>query len=155
MSSPGIHPRDNEPAAGPSSKNGAQQKLRVLSGDNAPPTRAPGICAFACPGAPAAPSIAMPQATTELSELLAGDNALCVRRPQSSAAPRGERCPDDGDGDLACLIDAWPGLPRNIRAAVLALIREDVPRARRDPFVDLPYLAAAITSSPFKIPLSP
>jgi hypothetical protein len=90
----------------------------------------------------AVPSIAMPRATTELSELLAGDDLLCARRPRSattsrpSADARPPASAADGaslaessqthaaDGDLACLIDAWPKLPRNVRAAILAMIRE-------------------------------
>ncbi len=146
MSSPGIRPRprSNKPAAGPIGKAVSQQSLRVLSEDGN--ARA------------AVPSIAMPRAKTELSELLAGDNMLCLRRrtpaaaprpnaearsgtsgacaePQaeSPAAPQGQQSPDGRraappapavDGDLTCVIDAWPRLPRNIRAAVLAMIRE-------------------------------
>ncbi len=70
MSSPGIRPRNNQPAAG--GKKGSQQTLRVLSADGA---------ARAAP-----PSIAMPRATTELTELLAGDRLLCVRRRASATA---------------------------------------------------------------------
>ena len=66
MSSPGIRPQNNKPAAGPAGKKGPPQTLRVLSEEGA--ARA------------AAPSIAMPRAKTELSELLAGDEMLYVRR---------------------------------------------------------------------------
>jgi len=148
MSSPEIRPRNNKPANGPNDKTGSPQTLRVLSDD---------VASHA-----AAPSIAMPRAKTELSELLAGDAMLCVRRrasatamPQNAETPSsvsgvsvrpqaespaalsGQRSPDgrpDGrdsspptptvDGDLACVIEAWPGLPPNIRAAALAMIRE-------------------------------
>ena len=123
MNHPGIRPRNNKPAA----KMGAPQTLRVLSDD------------AAARAAPA--SIAMPRSRTELLELLAGDDALCVRRraAAASAQPNGEvglggsgtnaesqaesPAAPAVDGDLACVIDAWPGLPRYIRAAVLAMIR--------------------------------
>ena len=128
MNSPVIRPRNNKPAVAPDGKTGPQQALRVMSGDGA--------------ARPAAPSIAMPRAKTELSELLAGDDALCVRRRSSATAtrqtaearsdvpdvhaePQIESPPTAAvDGDLTRVIDAWPGLPRNVRAAVLALIRE-------------------------------
>ncbi len=133
MSSPGIRPRTNKPAAGGrhaptvDGKKGSQQTLRVLSQEGA--TRG-------------AASIAMPRAKTELSELLAGDDLLCVRRPRSASAlrPSADQRPEasaadaalqtesspvpTADGDLACVIDAWPGLPRNVRAAILAMIHE-------------------------------
>ena len=69
MSSPGIRPRNNQPAA--SGKKGSQQTLRVLSANGA--ARA------------ARPSIAMP-ARRELTELLAGDRLLCLRRRASATA---------------------------------------------------------------------
>jgi len=151
MSSPEIRPRNNKPAAGGQhvpmvDGKGSQQTLRVLSEDGA--VRA------------AAPSVAMPRATTELLELLAGDNTLCVRRASATATPHdaealaGASGADAGskaespatlwgqqgshgadvsppaptvDADLARVIDAWPGLPRSIRVAVLALVRESRP----------------------------
>jgi hypothetical protein len=124
MSSPGNHPPDNKRGG----KKGPQQKLRVLSEDGS--TR------------PAAAGIAMPRARTDRSELLAGDSTLCVRRRAAATTTRqnAEACSGacgvvaepqaeaprtpTADGDLACVVDAWPGLPRNVRAAVLALIRE-------------------------------
>jgi len=127
MNSPGIRPRNNKPAAKPESKAGAQQKLRVLSADGT---------------ARAAPSIAMPRAKTELSEFLANDDLLCVRRRASAISARQNAEAQMGasdpyaelqmespsapavDGDLAHVIDAWPSLPRNVRAAVLAIIHE-------------------------------
>lgn len=132
MSSPGI--RSNKPAAGQGGKNESQQSLRVLLKDGT--ARA------------AVPSIAMPRAKTELSELLASDDFLCARRRvpstatrQSAAAKPLVESPDvlsaqqnseqDSlpqartlDGGLGQVIDAWPGLPRNVRAAILAMIRE-------------------------------
>jgi hypothetical protein len=108
-------------------KKGSRRTLRVMSEEGA---------------VRAVPSIAMPRAKTELTELLAGDDLLCVRRPRSVAAgqantdPRPEAagtdaapqteslCARPADGDLACVIDAWPGLPRNVRAAILAMVRE-------------------------------
>jgi hypothetical protein len=144
MSSPGIRPRNNKPATGPGGKHGPQQTLRVLSKDGS--ARAAG------------PSIAMPRAKTELSELLAGDELLCVRRRSAAAtAQQGGSTGPSGpaayagtqaeslaglsgqrgagnevsslrsqiaDGDLARVIDAWPGLPRNVRAGILAMVRE-------------------------------
>jgi hypothetical protein len=121
MSSPGTRPRNNKPAAAAAGGKGSPQKLRVLSRDGA--TR------------PAA-SIAMPRAKTELSEMLAGDALLCARRPQAAAIAPAEppvaeapsrdespRVPAPG-GDLAQVMEAWPMLPRNVRAAILAMIRE-------------------------------
>jgi hypothetical protein len=144
MSSPGIRPRNNKPAAAPEGKKGSRQNLRVHAEDGA---------------ARAAPSIAMPRAKTELSELLAGDSLLCVRRRASATATRPKTDaepgvsadgksqaespaalagghhvpmvgnPDSspqactGDEDLGRVIDAWPGLPRNVRAGILAMIR--------------------------------
>ncbi len=143
MSSPGIRPRNKQPVASPGGNKGLQQTLRVLSEDAA--ARA------------AAPSIAMPRAKTELSELLAGDKLLCVRRRAPATATRpnadagsgipaadagtqaespatrsGQGGPDSSprahlaDVDLRRVIDAWPGLPHNVRAAILAMIRETV-----------------------------
>ncbi len=126
MSSPGIRPRNNQPAA--SGKKGSQQTLRVLSADGA--ARA------------ARPSIAMPRAKTELTELLAGDRLLCLRRRASATATGpsaevGQGTPADNarpnvgspraqsdDADLGRVIDAWSGLPRHVREAVLAMVRE-------------------------------
>ena len=128
MNNPGIRPRNNKPATGPNAKPGAPQTLRVLSDDGAA-QRSP-------------PSIVMPRAKTDLSELLAGDSTLCVRRRSSAPSPpqnAGARSGTSGanaesqaepppaaaiDADLACVIAAWPGLPQDVRAAVLAMIRE-------------------------------
>ncbi len=79
MSNPANHPRNHQPAAGPGRKKGSPRPLRVLSEEGALPT--------------SMPSIAMPRAKTDLSQLLAGDKLLCVgRRPpaiatRSSAGP--------------------------------------------------------------------
>jgi hypothetical protein len=131
MSGPGIRPRNNKPAAG-AGKQGPPRALRVMSED--------GVARAA------APSIIMPRAKTELSELLAGDALLCVRRrppaspsrdaelaarpraesPAALAGQQGPRASSPAriaDEDLARLIDAWPSLPGNIRAAILALVR--------------------------------
>ena len=87
----------------------------------------------------ASPSIAMPRAKTELAELLAGDKMLCVRRPSPgpvrpevhagvcgiNLAPGSDASPGPTmDEDLSLVIDAWPDLPRSVRAAVLAMIHE-------------------------------
>jgi hypothetical protein len=117
MSSPGIRPRNDKSVAAPRGKQGSPQALRVLSADGA--TR------------PAAPSVAMPRAKTELTELLAGDKLLCVRRPppadlsrqQAEMAPSGPAS-QVADKDLVPVIEAWPRLPRGIRSAILALVRE-------------------------------
>jgi len=72
-----------------------------------------------------APSIIMPRASTELTELLAGDDLLCVRRRETAPAPRPIPTAEAAaDADLASLIEAWPNLPRGVRAAILAMIRE-------------------------------
>ena len=121
MSSPGIRPQNNKPATGPSGKQDSQRELHVIS--------AVGVARAATP------SVAMPRAKTELSELLAGDHVLCARRRVSANAMRQNAEARSGadaepqaaqtvDADLACVIDAWPGLSEDVRAAVLALIRE-------------------------------
>jgi hypothetical protein len=97
----------------------------------------------------------MPRAKTELSELLAGDKSLCVRRrtpatptrnnadsgSDASSADAGARTesPAAGsdpwggdssprahlaDADLRRVVDVWPRLPHNVRAAILAIVRE-------------------------------
>ena len=128
MSSPGTRSRDNKPAAGPNGKKRSEQTWRVLSED--------GV-------ARASPSIAMPRAKTELSELLAGDSELCIRRRPTVAAELHKAGPHREasgipakaqtassaepaiDPELASVIDAWPGLPRNVRAAVLAMVHRE------------------------------
>jgi len=135
MNSPGISPPSNKPAANPGSKRESRQPLRVLLEDGA--ARA------------AAPSIAMPRAKTELSELLAGDDLLCARwrapatalrhnvaplpQAESPGAISAQRIADSCDssprsrsldGGLGRVIEVWPNLPRNVRAAILAMIRE-------------------------------
>ena len=140
MSSPGIRPRNHEPTAASSDKSTSPQKLRVLSEEGA---------------RVAAPSIVMPRAKTELTEMLAGDKLLCVRPRGSTIATRrnadarsgvsaadagshsespvtnsGQQSPNaslpayPAGGDLARVVDVWPGLPGSIRAAILAMIRE-------------------------------
>jgi hypothetical protein len=140
MNSPGIRPPTLKPVAAPGGKQGWQQTLRVLREEDI--TRA------------AAPSIAMPLAKTELSELLACDDVLRVRRRAPAIATRtnadlgsdacgvegkshadslatfsSQRNPDSsaqarmGDEDLGEVADAWPDLPRNVRAGILAMIR--------------------------------
>jgi hypothetical protein len=101
--------------APPDAKNGLGQALRILGGE----------------GGRAAPSIAMPRAKTELSALLAGDPAICVRRPAPIASAqdpiaRVAAAPAfaTADADLARLVEAWPSLPRSIRAAITAMVRE-------------------------------
>jgi len=128
MSSPGIRPRDKQSAAVSGGAKVSRQKLRVLAEDGA---RA------------APPSVAMPRAKTELTALLAGDKLLCLRRPATTATQQNASAragvsevdarspvespvtnPGPQSDDLAQVIDAWPGLPCNVRAAILALIRE-------------------------------
>jgi hypothetical protein len=74
MSSPEIGVQRNKSAAGPAGKKGSPQKLRVLSEFSAPRTTSANIT--------------MPQAKTELSELLSGDELLCVRPRRPVAAER-------------------------------------------------------------------
>jgi hypothetical protein len=89
--------------------------------------------------ASAVPSVAMPQPVTELSELLAGDATLCIRRSvkacraevlhsgeASAARPILAAIPCDDDPqfgpELARVVEVWPSLPRNAQRAVLAVI---------------------------------
>jgi len=130
MNSPGTRSRDNKPG-NPSGKRPSKQTLRVLSDDGAMRP---------------APSIAMPRAKTELSELLAGDDTLCVRRLGSAAAAqnrtsrpltsaaaspdcRAKTSSSMADEQLAFLIDAWPRLSPNIRAAIWAMVASIVTRS--------------------------
>jgi hypothetical protein len=139
MNSPGIRPPTLKTLAASGGKQGWQQTLRVLPEEDA--TRA------------AAPSIAMPLANTEFSEMLGCDDVLRARRRTPATMARmnadagsdtcgvevkshadslatfsSQRNPDlsshshMGDEDLAQVTDAWPGLPRNVRAGILALI---------------------------------
>ncbi len=119
MNSSKTRPRDNKLAASQAGEKEPPQKLRVLSQD--------GMARVA------APNIAMPRAKTELSEMLAGDKSLCLRRraanetrPSDDAKTRSASPadPDIAVEDLTRVIEAWPGLPRNVRAAILAMIRE-------------------------------
>ena len=89
------------------------------------------------PRGPSAASVLMPRAKTELTELLAGDAVVCVR-PQAAftiaqqapaeasvaAASAAVATDAVADADLARLIEVWPSLPRNIRAAIAAMVRE-------------------------------
>lgn len=140
MNSTGIHPPTHEPVAASVGRQGFQQTLRVRKEEDA--TRC------------AAPSIAMPLADTELSELLAHDDGLCMRRRTPPTAIRTNKAAGSSacdvedkpqadlpaalsshrgsgslaqarmdDEELGQVIDAWPDLPRNVRAGVLALIR--------------------------------
>jgi len=125
MNRPELHPRKSDPAAAPRPKPGPRQTLRVLAAEAGSRT--------------AAPSIEMPRAKTELSALLAGDAMICVRRRTPSTAapvqPAGAPSaadlsaapavhPEATDGELARLVAAWPSLPRNVRAAIVALVGE-------------------------------
>jgi hypothetical protein len=122
MNSSKTRPQDNKLAASQGGEKGPPQKLRVLSQD--------GVARAA------APSIAMPRAKTELSDLLAGDKSLCLRRPAANAtrpsadakiqveSPAAPSTPHIAGEDLTRVIEAWPGLPRNVHAAILAMIRE-------------------------------
>jgi hypothetical protein len=126
MSSPGNHPRNNKPQnskpqnskpAGPSGVKAARQPLRVHNEDGTPSS--------------AAPSILMPRANTELTEMMAGDALLCVRprakptpQPAAAASPAVEASRmESTDGDLSGVVEAWPDLPRNVRAAIVAMVR--------------------------------
>ncbi|MGD0897971.1 MAG: hypothetical protein ABR915_09040 [Thermoguttaceae bacterium] len=73
--------------------------------------------------APAVPrSVELQAPITDLSKLLAGDATLCAQRPP---APIGKQ-PQPPDPQLARVIDAWPGLPESIRAAMLAVVQRGV-----------------------------
>jgi hypothetical protein len=121
MSSPGIRSREIKPAASPSRGKGPSQALRLHAEDRA------------------APSIAMPRAKTGLTEMLAGDELLCVRPPAVAAVPKSgvdasprpespaESLRDQtSDADLRRVIDAWPDLGRGVRTAILAIVRDTV-----------------------------
>jgi hypothetical protein len=143
MNSPGIRPPTLKRVAAPGGREVFQQTLRVMPEEDATPA--------------AAPSVAMPLATTEFSELLVCDYVLRARPRASVTATRtnadvgsdargveGKSHADSADSlatfssqpnpdssarartddeDLDQVIDAWPGLPRNVRAGILAMIR--------------------------------
>jgi hypothetical protein len=140
MNSPGIRPPTLKTVAAQGGKQGWRQTLRVLPEEDTTRT--------------AAPSIAMPLAKTELSELLACDDVLRVRRRAPATSIRtnadvvSDVCGVEGqshgdslamfpgqpnpelssqartdDDDLGQVIDAWPGLPRAVRAGILAMVR--------------------------------
>lgn len=79
----------------------------------------------------AARTAAMPIAMTELSELLAGDDTICVRRPPVAVAPSESRdaetpesasASDNADPQLARVVQAWPRLPGGIQSAIVAMV---------------------------------
>jgi hypothetical protein len=88
----------------------------------------------------AAPSVAMPRSNTELTDLLAGDRFVCVRRSSAVSSSRADSAPWSSeqrelaasnsaasathDPEMAGLIAAWPSLPETIRAVILATVRE-------------------------------
>ena len=89
---------------------GDDRPYPVFTGDNPSSRRT----------APRAPrSVELPVPVTDLSKLLARDATLCVQRPgpQSAVDPQ----PVD-EGDLAHMVHAWPELPENVRAAVVAFV---------------------------------
>jgi hypothetical protein len=120
---------------------------RIRSKATAAPEDKPGLRAKS-DGAPrgtvpfsAPPSVVMPRAKTELAELLADDPLLCVRRlsaarstqefstggqqPLTQTQAASDARPPVEDADLARVIEVWPALPRSIRAAIVALVREE------------------------------
>ena len=85
------------------------------------------------------PSVAMPLPVTELSELLADDATICIRRPvkpcraeaQSSAVASVAKpvlaaipCDDEAElgPELTRVVEAWPALSRSAHRAILAMI---------------------------------
>ena len=66
----------------------------------------------------------MPRAKTELSQLLAGDEVICVRPRRDSLAPFDVDTAKSQafDVDLSHVIDAWPRLPQGVRKAILAMV---------------------------------
>jgi hypothetical protein len=93
-----------------------------------------GTVPFVAPGQTARPSVAMPRATTELTQLLANDPLVGIRRrsqatpvPQaaSESSVAGAELPTIQDAVLSRVIEAWPSLPRSIRAAISAMVCEE------------------------------
>ena len=136
MHEQGIHPSMNTPSRAPTSRGPTHPPWRVLADDGPELDRV---------AAPVARSVALPIPVTELTELLAGDDTLCVRpRPPlrlpaaavdaTVAGPvldrRDARCgrdepredPCETNRDLTRVIDAWPGLSEDTQSAILALI---------------------------------
>jgi hypothetical protein len=67
----------------------------------------------------------MPSANTDLVAMLAGDSTLCVRRASSNMAQQATAPqPSAADANLARLIEAWPALSNESRAAIVALVDE-------------------------------
>ena len=99
MTRPGIPQRTIKPP----------KALRVLSADGSTTV---------------APSIVMPRAKTELSHLLAGDDAICVRpRRESPVTYSSDAATSQAFGDdLSKVIAAWPRLTQGVRTAVLAMV---------------------------------
>ena len=141
MSSPGIRLLSNKTVAGPNGKARGPQALRVMSDEGVAPAAAPSVVMpraktdlgellagdrTLCLRRTSAPA---PQAA-EARPVAASDDSGAHAEP--AAALAGQETPGDGspspsavhvDGDLARVIKAWPGLPCNVRAAVLALVR--------------------------------
>ena len=115
MNSSSPNQRSDRRAAAPEAKQG----LRVLSEDGR--------------GRSMPPSVVMPNANTDLAEMLARDGTLCVRRPP---APIAEQLPASDiattslqpppDADFARLIEVWPSLSASTRAAIVATAYEAV-----------------------------
>jgi hypothetical protein len=68
----------------------------------------------------------MPSTVPELSEMLKADRTIGVRRPRQStpgvSPPRVSAAAAADQHALEQVIDAWPKLPRNVRAGILAMI---------------------------------
>jgi hypothetical protein len=140
MSSPGIGPRKNKSAAGPEGNKGPRP-LRVLSQDGSARVVAPSI---AMPRAKTELSallvgddvLCVRKLATAAAERQNADRGSCasgaVAEPPDKlpATPTDRRSgessmpADIADGDLAYVIDAWPGLPRDVRLAILAVVRK-------------------------------
>jgi hypothetical protein len=88
------------------------------------------------PGGPSRqPTAAMPGATTELSQILAGDSTIQVRRPAKpdrrakiglmrGAADSAACAPANRSDDprLGRIIEAWTDLPEEVRAAITTVV---------------------------------
>ena len=147
MSSPGIRPQNNKPAAGPAGKKGPPQTLRRALGGrrrtdhgaehcHAPgKDRTLGTAGRRRLAVRAAARISNHRATERKSRIVRARRGCATpgriggRARRTSGARRARSSPraQAAGGGLAAVIAAWPALPRNIRAAILAMIRETSP----------------------------
>ncbi len=142
MNSPGVRPRTLRPAAAPGGK-GLPQTLRVLPEEGATRAAAPSVAmprpnaefseVLVCDdllrvGRRASATAIRTNADTGSDACgVAGkshaDSAAVLSNQGSPGSPAQART---GDEDLGQVTEAWPGLPRNVRAGILAIIRATI-----------------------------